>query len=120
MEETTILNNLNPIKEYLNQPLIQYHPLTNLLKSEIDNIENQIRTPSQVNTTMNLQTSAFLALGRGTSSPRRLPRRRADSNDENTMLDAMNAMNISTPFSNRIQRELTQQMTSMAADPTND
>jgi hypothetical protein len=104
----------------LNQPLIQYHPLTNLLKSEIDSIENQIRTPSQVNTTINLQTSAFLALGRGTSSPRRLPRRRADSNDENSMLDAMNSINISTPFSNRIQRELTQQMTSMAADPTND
>lgn len=120
MEETTIITNLNPIKEYLNQPLIQYHPLTNLLKSEIENIENQIRTPSQVNTTMNLQTSAFLALGRGTSSPRRLPRRRADSNDEITMLNAMNAINISTPFSNRIQRELTQQITSMAADPTND
>jgi Mg-chelatase subunit ChlD len=120
MEETTISTNLNPIKEYLNQPLIQYHPLTNLLKSEIENIENQIRTPSQVNTTMNLQTSAFLALGRGTSSPRRLPRRRADSNDENMMLNAMNSISISTPFSNRIQRELTQQITSMAADPTND
>ena len=115
-----IQSTLVHMKEYLNQPMIQFHPLTRLLKSEITNIENQIIRPNALDTTLNLQTSAFLGLGRGASAPRRHPLRRQMSiNEMDTILDDM--INISTPFSNRVQRELTQQIMSMTAtDPTDD
>ena len=118
-----IQTKLEPIKEYLNQPMIQFHPLTRLLKSEITNIENQIIRPNALDTTLNLQTSAFLGLGRGASAPRRRPLRRQMSiNEMDTSLDdIINTVNISTPFSNRVQRELTQQIMSMTAtDPTDE
>jgi len=121
MTNDVIKNTLNSIKEYLNQPMIQFHPLTRMLKNEIENIENQITTPTHLNTTMNLQTSAFLALGRGTSTPRHILRRRMSYISPDDMVEAMNeAMNnvtMATPFSNRIQRDLTQQITSMTTDP---
>lgn len=118
-----IQTKLTPIKEYLNQPMIQFHPLTRLLKSEITNIENQIVRPNALDTTLNLQTSAFLALGRGASAPRRRPLRRQMSINEmdDSLDDIINTVNISTPFSNRVQRELTQQIMSMTAtDPTDE
>ena len=120
MEASIIQNTMNPIKDYLNQPLIQYHPLTKMLKTQIENIENQIIRPTNFNDTINIQTSAFLALGRGASAPRHVPRRRADSSDEDAILNGLSDLNVTTPFSNRVQRELTQQITSMAMDPVND
>lgn len=123
LEVALIQNTLAPIKEYLNQEMIQFHPLTPLLKSEITNIENQIIRPSAHDTTLNLQTSAFLALGRGASAPRRRPlRRQMTINEMDDVLNdtSMNDVNISTPFSNRVQRELTQQIMSMTADPTDE
>jgi Mg-chelatase subunit ChlD len=118
LNESIIRTMLVSMKDYLNTPLAQFHPLTQMLKNQITNIEEQLNQPSNLNTTMNLQTSAFLGLGRGASVPRRAPRRRADSSDETLMMEAMNAVNISTPFSNRVQRELTQRIASMATDPT--
>ena len=121
MEASIIQNTINPIKDYLNQPLIQYHPLTKMLKTQIENIENQIIRPTNLNDSINIQTSAFLALGRGASAPRRVPRRRADSSDEDAILNRISDLNVTTtPFSNRVQRELTQQITTMAMDPVND
>jgi len=121
MSSDLINSTLASIKEYLNQPIIQFHPLTRMLQNEIDNIENQIRVPTDLNLTMNLQASAFLALGRGTSAPRHFLRRRMSYVNPDDMVEAVNeAMNnvtMATPFSNRIQRDLTQQITSMTTDP---
>lgn len=116
---------LKPIKEYLEQPINILHPLTSYLKQEITSIENQLETPSCINTTQNLQQSICMAFGRGTSCARNIepvyqtpPRARArrairfeDIDVDNTLNTAMNNMNVNilaTPFANRAQREVSQ------------
>jgi Mg-chelatase subunit ChlD len=122
-----IKETLNPMKEYLEQPMNILHPLTSYLKQEISSIENQLETPSCVNTTQNLQQSICMAFGRGTSCARnvqpvfRTPPRtpatarraiRFENVDVDNMLNnAMNNMNVSllaTPFANSAQREVSQ------------
>ena len=115
MDNIVVQSIINPIKEYLEQPLVQFHPLTRMLKAEIQNIENQLVSPNYLDQSINLQTSAFLALGRGASVLRHVPRRRRASVNENDITEAM--ANV-TPFSNQYQRQITQAMTTMVADPT--
>ena len=122
-----IKETLNPMKEYLEEPMNIVHPLTSYLKQEIYSIENQLETPSCVNTTQNLQQSICMAFGRGTScarnvqpvfhTPPRTPAtaRRAirfENVDVDNMLNnVMNNMNVSqlaTPFANSAQREVSQ------------
>jgi hypothetical protein len=89
-----------------------------MLKENIESIEKQLLSHSTVNTTLNIQTSAFLGLGRGATmnaTPRRLPRVPLGTSAEDDMLDAMNGLNVTTPFSNRIQQEFTNQMTLCAS-----
>ena len=115
------------IKSYLSEPIIQYHPLIPFLVQEINSIEVQLNNGINLNQTSNLQTSAFLALGRGTSqyqTPVRIHRVRrrlsfsGGEDDEDILVNSMNNINIQTPFSNRIQQELTQQMLNLT-QPTN-
>uniref|UniRef100_A0A6C0D6I2 VWFA domain-containing protein n=1 Tax=viral metagenome TaxID=1070528 RepID=A0A6C0D6I2_9ZZZZ len=118
-EET--LSKVNEMKEFLNSTSVQHNPLTKMLKDEINSIENQLNE-SVLDTTNNLQTSVMLGLGRGLSRARHIPRYNTNENNTNeydTMIDQFQNMNMSmTPFANRVQRQLTQQMTTMTAgDP---
>jgi len=106
---------LNTIKEHLNTIV---HPLVPLLRQEIVSIENQIRN-NIMNTSQNIQTSAFLGLARGTSAyTPRVRRRRLSFTDADADADAVlnNFGNITlqTPFSNRIQQDITQQLVNMS------
>lgn len=116
IDKEEIRTKLQYIKEYLNTSQVQFHPLTPMLKREIENIYTQLDT-SLLNMTMNLQTSAVLALSRGTSAPRRIPQRRHETSNEYDIVDGMNNLNMTTPFSNNIQRELTQRMNTCVEDP---
>lgn len=126
MDPEGIKNSLKPIKEYLDLPLIQFHPLTKILKEQIENIEEQIQTPSILNDTMNLQTSAMLALGRGVSVGRtptrvsRVPRRRLDSVDEDDIANILNNVTMATPFSNTVQRDIAARISTMAEEDPED
>jgi len=118
MDKSTISREINSIKTYLTTSTLQFHPLTSMLKENIQSIEQQLLSNSTVNTTMNIQTSAFLGLGRGATmsrTPRGVNRIPLSSSAEDDMLDAMNALNVTTPFSNRIQQEFTNQMTLCAS-----
>jgi len=126
MDKALIRSTIENIKVNLTTTTLQYHPLTKILKENIESIEKQLLSTSSMNTTQNIQTSAFLGLGRGASMGRpqyrnmRLP---PSPSDEDDMLDAMNALNVTTPFSNRIQRHLTTQMTQFSCsgnDPINE
>jgi Mg-chelatase subunit ChlD len=118
MDKATISTEINSIKTYLTTSTLQFHPLTPILKENIQSIEKQLLSNSTVNTTANIQTSAFLGLGRGATmnaTPRRLPRVALGTSAEDDMLDAMNALNVTTPFSNRIQQQFTNQMSLCAS-----
>ena len=108
-----ILDKLKPIKDYLNQPISHHphHPLVAILKQEIESIEIQLIENASLNQSQNIQASAFLSLGRGISA--RTPQRRIIVEDDLDVdiVDSISNMNISTPFSNRIQREITEIMT---------
>jgi len=110
MDKAVIRTTIDNIKVNLNTTTLQYHPLTKMLKDNIVSIENQLLSTTQINTTQNIQTSAFLGLGRGASMTRqRIP---LSPSDEDDILNAMNALNVTTtPFSNRVQRQITEQMT---------
>jgi hypothetical protein len=102
--------NLDEMKQFLDLTSVQHNPLTKMLKDEIISIEEQLDS-SVLDTTNNLQTSVMLGLGRGLSRARHTP------NNYDTIADAFQHMNVSTtPFANRVQRELTQRITSMTAD----
>ena len=121
MEKDEIKNLLNEMKVYLNIPIVQFNPITKMLKDEIASIETQLNG-SRIDTTQNLQTSAMLGFGRGLSrhTPHRVLRRQAAMpyDDIDAVTEELNnVMNVTTPFANRIQREITQQMASMAEDP---
>ena len=126
MDKTNISAEINSIKTYLTTSTLQFHPLTAMLKDNIESIQQQLLSNSTVNTTANIQTSAFLGLGRGatmSATPRRVHRIPLSSSAEDDMLDAMNALNVTTPFSNRIQQQITNEMSLCAcseSDPTND
>jgi len=126
-----VRDTLKPIKEYLEQPINLLHPLTSYLKQEITSIENQLETPSCINTTQNLQQSICMAFGRGTSCARNIEpvyqtplRRRAirfeDIDVDNTLNTAMTNMNVNlaTPFANRAQREVSQYAVNYTQDVT--
>lgn len=113
-EETK--NNLNEMKLFLSGPLIQFNPLTRMLKEEITSIENQLNDAC-IDNTHNLQASMMLGFGRGMTSARPTLRRRPSIvNSIDTVTDALNNVNMRTPFANRVQREITQQMYSMTED----
>jgi Mg-chelatase subunit ChlD len=111
------------IKAYLSEPSIQSHPLIPFLLQEMVSIERQLEG-ANTNQTMNLQTSALLALGRGVSqyqTPPPIQRRRGVrrlSFDEDILVNNLNNITIQTPFSNRFQQELTEQMVNMTQDPS--
>jgi len=115
MDKAVIRTTIEHIKVNLTTSTLQYHPLTKMLKDNIESIEQQLLSNSSMNTTQNIQRSAFLALGRGASMgisqrphQHRVP---ISPSDDNDILDAMNALNVTTPFSNRVQRQITTQMT---------
>lgn len=104
---------LTEMKEFLNSTSVQHNPLTRMLKDEISSIEDQLCS-SVLDTTNNLQASVMLGLSRGLSRARHIPRQ---VNNLDNMVDAFQHMNVTmTPFANRVQRELTQRITSMTAD----
>jgi uncharacterized protein YegL len=111
-------NLLKEMKEYLNIPMVQFNPITKMLKDEITSIENQLNE-SRIDTTHNLQTSVMLGFGRGLSHTRGAPRRRSTMpyDIDSVTEELNNVMNVTTPFANRVQREITQQMCSMVEDP---
>jgi hypothetical protein len=116
MDKEIIKSRLIEMKEYLNTPIVQFNPLTKMLKEEITSIEEQLYS-SCIDNTNNLQTSMVLGFGRGLSRHRTTPiRRSSESYDVNDIANNMNNMNMTTPFSNRVQQQLTQQMCSMTAD----
>jgi len=116
MDKEIIKSRLIEMKEYLNTPIVQFNPLTKMLKEEITSIEEQLYS-SCIDNTNNLQTSMVLGFGRGLSRHRTTPiRRSSESYDVNDIANIMNNMNMTTPFSNRVQQQLTQQMCSMTAD----
>lgn len=107
-----IIDTLKPIKEYLTID----HPLIPILKQEIASIEAQINgSINETNISQNLQASAFLGLSRGVA---RTPRVTQDNNNEFSFNQEMiHDMNITSPFSNRVQRQITQQVVSATQDP---
>lgn len=113
LTNTLILERLNPIKEYLNQSLIQSHPLIPILKTQVESIENQMNS-SSLNLSQNLQVSAFLGLSRGITNYQ-APRRMSFTMEED-LINNINNMSITTPFSNRLQRQITEQMSQYARD----
>ena len=116
IDKEEVKNSLNEMKVFLSGPLIQFNPLTRMLKDEIASIESQLND-SCIDTTHNLQASMMLGFGRGMSSARPTLRRRPSIvNNIDTVTDALNNVNMSTPFANRVQREITQQMYSMTED----
>lgn len=77
------------------------HPLIPLLKNEITHIETQLE--ERLNTSANLQASAFFALGRGVQSQ---------------MANQLHDMHIHSPYANSIQREITESIHNMTqSDP---
>lgn len=109
--------NLNEMKTYLSQPLISFNVIVKMLNDEIDSIVSQLNG-SSFDTTSNLQTSMMLGFSRGLSRPRgvRPMRRRASISNMDEVTNLMNQVNVTmTPFGNRIQREITQQMASMTS-----
>jgi Mg-chelatase subunit ChlD len=111
MNKDEITSLLKPIKEYIRQPTI-HHPLVPILKQEILSIESQIYDNIYISQNQNIQSCAFLTLGRGVSA--RTPQRRGSYD----ITDYMSNLNISTPFSNRIQREITSHMSQhVSGDP---
>jgi Mg-chelatase subunit ChlD len=117
MDKDLIKNLLNEMKEFLNKPLVQFNPLTKMLKEEISSIENQLNSAS-IDNTHNLQTSMMLGFGRGLSrNTAATIRRRPSIVNHEEFINNLNSMNVSTPFANRVQREITQQMCDMTQDP---
>jgi Mg-chelatase subunit ChlD len=101
------------IKSYLSEASIQSHPLLPFLLQQIVSIERQLSQNINFNQTANLQMSTVLGLGRGVSQ---YPQNVSQS-DENDITDRMNNVSIyQTPFSNRVQQELTQQLVNMTQD----
>lgn len=93
-----ILARLNTLKPYLENLT---HPLVSLLATEITHIED--RLGQELNTSVNLQSSAFFALGRGLQSQ---------------MAHDIQHMHIHSPFANSIQREITESIQHMSqSDP---
>jgi hypothetical protein len=93
-----ILARLKILKPYLEHLT---HPLVSLLSTEITHIED--RLGQQLNTSVNLQASAFFALGRGLQSQ---------------MANDIQHMHIHSPFANSIQREITESIHNMTqGDP---
>jgi len=125
MDKAIIRSTIDSIKVNLITSTLQYHPLTKMLKENIESIEQQLITTSYMNTTQNIQTSAFLGLGRGASmgNSQRVNRVPISPSDDNDILEGLNALNVTTPFSNRFQREITTQMTQFTcsgSDPIED
>ena len=103
----------------MNTPHIQTHPLVIILKEEITSIESQITSNRRVNQSQNLQTSAFLGLSRGTTSRRSDTPRTIQPVDTISDIFSNLSMNTTTPFSNRVQRQISQeaQIFSQTQDP---
>ena len=103
LRKQDITARLEPIKNYLNTAT---HPIVSYLRREIIAIENQIEHPEDLNVSQNLQASACLAFGRGTSAARGPIRRNVNFVDINENLaNALNNMNMmASPFANTTQR----------------
>jgi hypothetical protein len=92
---TNVQHECLQLKRYLEDPEIQYHPLVSVLKSEIQHILNK-----ELNDLERTQHSAFLITGRGIS-------RRINVDDE-MLANQLDNISITSPFSNNVQRQLSQ------------
>ena len=132
LDKVSTLTTLDAFKTYLNQATHQSHPLVSILKKEITSIEEQLsNNDSNLNLSQNLQTSAFLGLSRGTITNRRnrmpaVPQMQqpilftpVSSFGIDDVINNFGSINIATPFSNRIQREITQQAYSCTTQDPN-
>lgn len=109
------------LKTYIEAPYIQNYPLTTLLRNEIHSIESQLSSNyviDELNSSQNIQHSAFLGLSRGVSSTR--PNRHVNINTNMNMIrgltitdddedENMNNVN-NTPYANNTQRMISQTM----------
>ena len=116
--QTENMNSLNTIKLLLQEVENSNNILLPFLKEQVANIETQLSMPhNPLNESQFIQTSAFLGLGRGIYTPSRPTYR---NNNINDITDQMNNANICTPFSNRVQREITNTLNlTLSQDPTN-
>lgn len=83
------------LSRYLQDPTLQYHPLVKVLQNEVQHIIND-----EINDLERTQHSAYFTTGRGIS--------RTVCIDTNVLAGQLTNLNISSPFSNRVQRDLTQ------------
>ena len=87
---------LKPILDNINHPLVAH------LVNEIENIQNQL-SEDHLNTSVNLQSSAFYSLGRGVQSQ---------------MANQLHNIHIQSPFANSTQRQITESIQHMSqSDP---
>jgi hypothetical protein len=116
--QTVNMNSLTAIKLLLQEVENSNNILLPFLKEQVANIETQLTMPhNPMNESQYIQTSAFLGLGRGICTPSRSARRNDNIDD---ITDQMNNANICSPFSNSIQREITNTLnTTLSQDPTN-
>ena len=114
--QTVNMNSLTTIKLLLQEVENSNNILLPFLKEQVANIETQLTMPhNPMNESQYIQTSAFLGLGRGICTPSRPVRRNGNIDD---ITDQMNNANICTPFSNSIQREITNTLnTTLSQDP---
>jgi hypothetical protein len=116
--QTVNMSSLNTIKLLLQEVKNSNNILLPFLKEQVANIETQLSMPyNPLNDSQFIQTSAFLGLGRGICTPSRVTHRNGNIND---ITEQMNNANICTPFSNRVQREITNTLNlTLSQDPTN-
>ena len=103
------------LKTYISEPSIQAHPLIPFLLQQITSIERQLNENVNLNQTVNLQMSAFLSLGRGVSQRPNTPTA-GQQTEEDEITNRMHNVSINTPFSNRVQQQLTQQLVNMTQE----
>lgn len=90
------------------------------LKEQLQLVENSTENSNHLNANQLLQTSAFLGLGRGISTNMSPIRRQPSSYDDiDNVINLTSNLNIYSPFSNRIQRDLTYSLNAtLSQDPS--
>lgn len=119
-DQSTNLNSLNTIKTLLQTVVGSTNILLPFLNEQVKNIELQITQPNTyMNDSQILQTSAFLGLGRGISTPAR-PVRQFRRQSVGDIIEQLNNTTIYTPFSNQVQRSITNTLNNtLSQDPMN-
>lgn len=109
-EHRIILNTIASLNTILQYPYLQRNPLTQIMKDELESISLQIRTNNYMNTSQNIQHSAFYGLGRGVRTPQR--------SQEDDLITGISNISIQTPYSNEAQRNISLAMTQLTQDPS--